>query len=169
MKKIKAIFACAVALVVMATSLSACSDDDKGITDIPKAFIEALKKVEPEAKNVKWEKKGAYRVAEFKKDMVDCDVWFDTNAAWAMTEKDFGTDFFRVPDNAVNEAFAKGEYGSWTVDDISYYKQTTAEFYVIEVETAGRPDMDLFYTPAGELIKAVPSATVPDILPDTVI
>ena len=53
--------------------------------------------------------------------------------------------------------------------DISYYKQTTDEFYVIEVETAGQPDMDLFYTTGGEMIKAIPSASVPDILPTTVI
>ena len=171
MKKAKTFFAGAVAIAMMAVSLPACSDDDdnNGINNVPEAFVNALKKVEPDAKDVKWETEGAYRVAEFKKNMADYDVWFDANAAWAMTEKDFGKDFFLVPDNAVNAAFAKGEYGTWTVDDISYYKQTTDEFYVIEVETAGQPDMDLFYTTGGEMIKAIPSASVPDILPTTVI
>ncbi len=171
MKKIKAIFASAAAVALIAFSLPACSDDDddKSVDQVPEAFVEALKKVEPEAKNVKWETAGSYRVAEFTKNMVGHDVWFDTEAAWAMTEKDFGKDFFLVPDNAVNEAFAKGEYSSWTVDDIVYFRQTTDEFYVIEVETAGQPDMDLFYTTDGEMFKAIPSASAPEILPTTVV
>ena len=132
MKKAKTFFAGAVAIAMMAVSLPACSDDDdnNGINNVPEAFVNALKKVEPDAKDVKWETEGAYRVAEFKKNMVDYDVWFDA---------------------------------------IIYYKQTTDEFYVIEVETAGQPDMDLFYTTGGEMIKAIPSASVPDILPTTVI
>ena len=51
-------------------------------------FCECSEKVEPDAKDVKWETEGAYRVAESKKkNMVNYDVWFDANAAWAMTEK----------------------------------------------------------------------------------
>ncbi|MDE6564036.1 MAG: PepSY-like domain-containing protein [Muribaculaceae bacterium] len=171
MKKIKAIFASIAAAAVISIPLAACSDDDddKTVDQVPEAFVEALKKVEPDAQNVKWETAGSYRVAEFTKNMVDYDVWFGTDAAWAMTEKDYGKDFFLVPDNAVNEAFAKGEYSSWTVDDIVYYQQTTDEFYVIEVETAGQPDMDLFYTTEGEMFKAIPSDGAPEILPTTVV
>lgn len=171
MNKIKTIFASALAMALMAVSLPACSDDDdnNGIKNIPEVYVNALKKVEPEAKNVKWEMEGIYRVAEFDKNRVGYDVWFDGNATWVMTEKDYGKDFFLVPHNAVNEAFAKGQYGSWTVDDISYYQQLTDEFYVIEVETSGQPDMDLFYTPSGELFKVIPSENAPDILPNTVV
>lgn len=172
MRRIKTIFALALVLSVSAGVLQSCSDDDdnkNANAPVPAAFVQALKQIEPDAKNVKWETEGAYRVAEFDKNGVGYDIWFDAKATWAMTEKDFGRDFFLVPDNAVNAAFAKGEYGTWTVDDISYYKQTTDEFYVIEVETAGQPDMDLFYTTDGTMIKAVPSATAPDILPGTVV
>lgn len=52
MKKIKAIFASAAAVALIAFSLPACSDDDddKSVDQVPEAFVEALKKVEPEAK-----------------------------------------------------------------------------------------------------------------------
>ena len=63
----------------------------------------------------------------------------------------------------------KANNSSWTVDDIVYYQQTTDEFYVIEVETAGQPDMDLFYTTEGEMFKAIPSDSAPEILPTTVV
>lgn len=172
MRRIKTILALALAVSVSAGVFQSCSDDDddkNAGAPVPAAFIQALKQIEPDAKNVKWETEGVYRVAEFDKNGVEFNVWFDAKAAWAMTEKDFGRDFFLVPDNAVSTAFAKGEYGMWTVDDISYYKQLTDEFYIIEVETAGQPDMDLFYTVDGTMIKDIPSAASPDILPGTVV
>ena len=171
MKNLRTFIAGAVAMAAMAVAFPACSDDDdnRDISAVPPAFVQALDKVVPDAKNVKWEREGEYRVAEFYKNGVDYDVWFDASAAWAMTEMDYGRDFMLVPHNAVNEAFSKGDYAYWKVDDISYYEQTSDAFYVIEVEKAGQPDTDLYYALDGTMRQAIPSASSPDIFPVTVV
>ena len=86
-----------------------------------------------------------------------------------MTELDYGKDLFLVPDNAVSAAFPKSEYGTWQIDDITHYIQLDNEFYVFEVEKAGQPDMDVYFSVSGEMLKAVKSDGNPDIRPDTVI
>ncbi len=174
MKKFVSIFAFALTIAAMAVVMPSCSndddDDDHYVTNkVDAAFNSALKDMFPDAQNVKWERKNEYRVAEFDKNGVGYDVWFDKTTAWAMTESDYGKDFFLVPDNAVTGAFSRGEYGTWTVDDITAYKQKASEFYVFEVEKAGQADMDVFYTADGTFIKAVPSDTAPDILPTTAV
>lgn len=172
MKKFRRVFAFAFALAAIAVMMPSCDsdDDDKDtyITNkVDAAFNNALKEQFPDAQNVKWEKKNEYRVAEFTNAGMEYDVWFDKTTAWAMTETDYGKDIFLVPDNAVSAAFPLGEYGSWTIDDITHYRRSDTEFYVFEVEKVGQADMDLFYALDGTLIKAIPSDTAPDILPTT--
>ena len=84
-----------------------------------------------------------------------------------MTETDYGKDLFYLP-SVVEKSFSEGEYGTWIVDDIDFYERTDKDFYLIEVEKAGQRDMDLYYSPDGVLIKAVPDSDV-EITPDTVI
>lgn len=146
----------------------ACNDDDDHIS-VPDEFQAALKQQYPDVKYVDWERKGQYRVADFQQNAVDYDVWFDKSAKIVMTELDYGKNIFLVPDNAVSAAFPESEYGTWQLDDIKHYKQLTNEFYVFEVEKPGQPDMDVYFTVSGELIKAVRSDETPDIRPDTVI
>ncbi len=173
MKKFKSFFAFALMFAAVAVVMPSCSDDDDDdvtITNsVPSKFSEALKAQFPDATNVKWEKKTNYMVAEFSKDMTGYDVWYDQSASWAMTEMDYGKDLFLIPDNAVATAFAEGDYGTWTVDDITHYKQKTNEFYVFEVEKTGQSDMDVFYATDGTMLKAIASDTSADILPDTAI
>lgn len=167
MKKLYPILAIFTA-VAMALGFSACGDDDDDDVKAPsQAFENALTTLYPQAKGAKWEKKGPYRVAEFRQDMAEYDVWFEQSAAWAMTEIDYGKNLAAVPDKAVTDAFKAGEYGQWIVDDATYYKQKTREFYVIEVEAPRQVDTDLYYTTDGILIKAVPDYQDTDIYPDT--
>lgn len=160
------------ALVSM-TAFTSChdDDDDSGKTaSVPKAYTEALTAKYPAATNVVWEKKDAYMVAEFKQnnDMEDLDVWFDATATWAMTDTDYGKNVFFLP-AAVNAAWAQGQYGNWTVDEIDFYQRPDIEFYVLEVEKTGQPDTDLYYLPDGTQIKAVASDATSDITPTTVV
>lgn len=150
--------------------LQSCSDDDDDDvveSAVPEKYTSALKEAYPDVKSPNWEIKGSYYVAEFTKNMVDYDVWFDSSAAISMTEQDYGKDLFLVMDNSVSAAFAQGEYGTWTIDDISHYTRTSDEFYVFEVEKAGQPDMNLYYNTDGELVNAIQSSQAPDITPTT--
>ena len=146
----------------------ACNDDDDHIA-VPDEFTTALRQQYPDVDKVKWERKGEYRVAEFTKNAVEYDVWFDRSAKCVMTELDYGKNMFLIPDNAVSAAFPNSEYGDWTIDGIKHYKQLNNEFYIFEVEKRGQRDMDVYFTPSGELIKAVVDDSTPDIRPDTVI
>lgn len=165
--RLKTIFSLLILLAGMSVSFVACNDDDH--VAVPDEFKAALQQKYPDVNHVDWQKKGAYRVAEFTQTNVEHDIWFDSSAKLVMTELDYGKDMFLVPDNAVTEAFPNSEYGTWQIDEIKHYIQLTNEFYVFEVEKAGQPDMDVYFSVNGEMIKAVKSDGAPDIHPDTVI
>lgn len=153
-------------------SLQACSDDDdKKSSDVPASFTEALSQLYPNVKNVKWELKKNYRVAEFSENngQVETEVWFDSDAKVAMTANDYGKNMFYIP-AVVNAAFEATEYAKapWAVDDIDYYQRKADAFYVIEVEAANKPDVSLFFDKEGVLIKSV-EGNVAEITPDSVI
>ena len=152
-----------------AFSLASCSDDDddKDLSSVPSKVEEAISARYPDANSVKWENKGAYLVADFYQMRLDKEAWFTYEGELKMTETDYGKDIFYIPAE-IGEAFSSGEYGTWTIDDITYYERPDKDFYVIEVEKAGQPDMDLYYGDDAALIKAVRD-TDADITPDTVI
>lgn len=169
MKNIKKIFACAILLAGLSLSLPSCSenDGDNGLVAVPQEYETALKQMLPDVRNVQWETAGEYRVAEFVRGEAEYDVWFDSKVDLAMTKQDFGRNFYNLPDNDMAIAFPTSEYGSWVVDDISYYEQRGDEFYVVEVEKYGEPDMELFFTTGGGLITAIRADAAPDVMPNT--
>lgn len=152
-------------------AIPSCSDDDGddlNLNQVPTTIKSAFQAKYASATDVDWEKKGNYYVVDFKYNQLDMDVWYNAaTSKEAMTVTDYGRNLFYLPPT-VERAFATGEYGSWTVDDITYYERTDTSFFLFEVEKAGEKDMDLYYSPDGTLIKAVPESNV-DITPDTVI
>ena len=166
--KIKSMLAALIMLTGLSFGFVACDDDNDNVK-VPSEFETALKQQYPDAQNVEWERKGKYRVAEFVKNAVEYDIWYDQSAKCVMTELDYGKNVFLVPDNAVSAAFAESEYGTWQIDDIKHYKQLNNEFYIFEVEKQGEQDMDVYYNTSGQQLKAIPSDVAPDIRPDTTI
>lgn len=155
-------------------TFAGCNDDDENLAprpNAPEAVLNAFNAKYPDAKDVKWETKGAYYVADFKTtaSLVEIDAWYKADGTWAMTESDYGKDLFMVP-TAINQAFNASQYATWTIDDISYYEypDATKSFYLIEVEKVGQTDMQLYFKPDGTSIKNVADNGV-DITPDTVI
>lgn len=149
-------------------SFASCSDDDdKDSVTVPSGVEQAMQTQFPNAINIKWEKKGVYLVADFDESRLDKEAWFTRDGEWKMTETDYGKDLFYLPAD-VEKAFATGEYGTWTVDDIRLYERIDKSFYLFEVEKTGQRDMALHYNLDGTVIKAVPDTDV-DITPDTVI
>ncbi len=158
------------------TNITACSDDDDNNKpavnpNIPEAVAQAFKDKYPDVdqSKVQWETKGIYTVAEFKTldNQNDVEAWFTKAGEWKMTENDYGKDLFMIP-TVINEAFVKSEYGTWQIDDISYYEYPTesSNFYLIEVEKTGQPDTQLYFKTDGTTIKTTTDTNV-DITPDT--
>lgn len=145
-----------------------CSDDDDDIrvSDVPSAVISAFEAKFPNVSRAEWENKQGYYVADFWQEGIETHVWIDAKAEWKMTELDFGTNLQLLPD-AVQSAFLNGQYANWQVDDIDKYERTDRTFYLIEIETKGQPDRDLFFAEDGSLLKDEVDKENNDVTPTT--
>ena len=141
-----------------ALTFSGCSDDDN--SDVPENTHLVSKEVQaafnakyPQAKDVEWELKGDYAVADFYWDGGEHSAWFNPlSAAWYMTETDVRYENLPEPVLAAHKA---GKYADWRVDDVDKLTREGMEtLYVIEVEK-GESELDLFYSSTGILVKTV--------------
>lgn len=130
---------------------SACDDDDKSGYLPDDGTIKALSDKYPDARNVSWETKGDYAVADFITGSQEAEAWFDAQGNWMMTETDIPYEALPAP---VKTAFQQ-KYKGWKVDDVDKLERSDAgTVYVIEAEQ-GETDVDLYYTAEGQLIKEV--------------
>lgn len=151
------------ALAVCLMFTTACSNDEDGrppgagqVSPQAQSTFESLF---PGARDVEWEVRGTYAVADFSYSDADGggwvpgSAWFNqSDGAWLMSEYDVRFD--RLPD-MVKTAFQASEYATWRVDDVDLIRREGVTLlYVIEVENAGQ-EMDLYYTEDGVLVKAV--------------
>ena len=147
-------------------AFSACEkEDDVLVSDVPQAVLNTFKAKYP---NIlpEWESKQGYYVAEFFQEGIETEMWITAQGEWAMTEMDLGMNLNLLP-QPVLDAFKASTYATWQVDDMDKYERTDRTFYLIEVETAGQADRDLFYNPDGTLIKDVADKDNNDISPNT--
>ena len=147
-------------------AFSACEkEDDVLVSDVPQAVLNTFKAKYP---NIlpEWESKQGYYVAEFFQEGMETEMWITAQGEWAMTEMDLGMNLNLLP-QPVLDAFKASTYATWQVDDMDKYERTDRTFYLIEVETAGQVDRDLFYNPDGTLIKDVVDKDNNDITPNT--
>lgn len=141
-------------LFLATTAIVSCENDTTDdIYPVAQSFTDALNKEFPNAKNVTWELKQQYKVAEFNEDYKSYEVWLDQSATLKMTEVDYGKSFTLVPDFAVQNTFDSTFYADWTVDNITSYTRGDSIFYIIEVEKTGQQDMDVYIDQDGTLIK----------------
>ena len=134
--------------------MTSCSndDDDIPVSDVSNVVLDSFDSKFPTASRVEWEKKDGYVVADFWQDGMETHVWYNPNGDWLMTEYDLGVNVSALP-QAVQSAFQSGQYGTWRVDDIDKYERPNDTFYLIEIETKGERDRDLYYAPDGTLLK----------------
>lgn len=130
-----------------------CNDDDESNWDsVPVEVRDAFNGKYPSAKNVEWESKGNYKVADFIYNSMETSAWFDSKGIWYMTETDLP--FNSLP-QAVKDAFESSEYSTWRIDDIDMLERKDSEvLYIIEVEQQNK-EVDLYYSAEGILIKTV--------------
>ena len=133
--------------------LTSCDkEDDIRISDVPSAVMNSFDANFPNASRAEWEKKSGCIVADFWQDGMDMSGWYNPNGEWLMTESDLGVNLSVLP-QAVQDAFKSSQYANWHVDDIDKYERPNDVFYLIEIETKGESDRDLFFAPDGSLLK----------------
>ena len=118
------------------------------------------------AKWVEWEKNRGFYVAEFFEAGTEIHVWYKKDGQWCMTETDLGRNVADLP-KAAQDYLVEGAYSNWRIDDIDKYERPGEVFYLVEIETQGKRDRDLYFSSAGALIKD--SEDRGDILPTTVL
>lgn len=148
---------------------TSCSDDDDNdlsINEVPVAYQNALQAKYPDVVKVKWERKADYYVADFTREGNDYDVWFGSEAQWAMTEVDYGKGLMQLPP-AVSSAYSESQYAyTCVIEDVTGYERPDKTFYVIEVEpTSGGADSYLYYNTDGTILKIITQDV--DITPTT--
>lgn len=137
--------------VAGALALQSCENNKKGV-NVNAEVKEAFTAKYPGAKDVRWNTRNTYSIAEFKDNGTNASAWFDGAGTWYMTETDIP--YTALP-QAVQTSFKASEYGVWRVDDVDMIEREGAEtIYVIEVEQ-GASEADLYYTPDGVLVKTL--------------
>lgn len=131
-------------------ALVSCDNDDSDpvSNEVKRAFTEKY----PSAKNVSWENKGGYNVADFRNSNAEASAWFDKNGIWYMTETDLP---FNALPQAVKDSFQVSQYATWQIDDVDMLERKDTEtVYVIEVESQNN-ERDLYYSTEGILIRTI--------------
>jgi len=140
---------------LLAVSLSSCSDDDDDTNqgNVPVEVLNAFDAKYPGVSRIEWENKKGYSVAEFVRDNMETNAWFDAQGTWYMSETDLPFNSLPQP---VKESFQASEYSSWKVDDVDMLERKDSEtIYIIEVES-GNKETDLYYSAEGILVKEIP-------------
>jgi hypothetical protein len=154
-------------VLLSAVVLTSCEkDDDIRLSDVPVAVMSTFDLKFPNAGYTEWEKKKGYYVADFWQEGMDTHAWIDPKGEWKMTELDFGANVQLLPE-FVRNAFQSSKYGTWRVDDIDKYERYDCTFYLIEIETKGEKDRDLYYDESGVLLKDEVDKENNDVTPDT--
>lgn len=140
---------------VLGLFLASCDnndDDHKDAIEPTEPVMQAFNKKYPNASNPIFTIEGNYYVAEFTNNGVSTEAWLTEQGKWMMDKAD--TPFSQLPE-AVTAAFDNGLYAGWKVDDsYTINRDSMAVVYKIDAEK-GNSDMDLYYSPYGNLIKAV--------------
>lgn len=127
-------------------------DDHKDAIEPTEPVMQAFNKKYPNASNPIFTIEGNYYVAEFTNNGVSTEAWLTEQGKWMMDKAD--TPFNQLPE-AVTAAFDNGLYAGWKVDDsYTINRDSMTVVYKIDAEK-GNSDMDLYYSPYGNLIKAV--------------
>jgi hypothetical protein len=149
--------------------LTSCEkDDDLRVSDVPGVVVDSFVSKFPDASRTEWEKKSGYVVADFWQNGLEVQAWYDSDGKWLMTEYDLGIDLSALP-QAVQDALQNGQYGTWYVDDIDRFERPADEFYLIDVETKGQQDRNLYFAPDGRLLKDEVDRGDDDVRPDIVL
>lgn len=136
--------------------ITSCSnDDDKDKQVVTPEAEKAFNLQYPNAKNVKWEAKNTYYVAEFNDaGSKSVDAWYNAAGEWFLSEYDITYDAIPA---AVQTTFSNSVYGKWTVDDVDLISRPSfKDLYIIDADDpSSENDVDVYISADGILIKTV--------------
>lgn len=153
-------------LMIVALSLGSCDKDDDIYPGANSELVKELNKLYPDARNVEWERKSSYSVADCYWKGAELNVWFGASNNWVQTEEAL---IYNALPAAVTDAFTQSKYGSWAIDEVtklSFPENPT--LFVVEVEQ-GKQEIALFYSELGKELLERNVAGDDTLWPDLVI
>lgn len=127
-------------LLLLAVPLTfvSCSDDDddNNFSFVTEAVHNAFQNLYPQVQPYDWEIEGTYIKAEFYKDNVHAEAYFTHEGTWVRTETDFrGT----LPEAVTT--YLTTNYPDYTVDEVDWVETPNGNYYEVELEKPGTPDV----------------------------
>ena len=123
-------------LAVPLTFVSCSDDDDNKFNFVTEAVHNAFQNLYPQVQPYDWEIEGAYIKAEFYSDKAHAEAYFTPEGTWVRTETDFrGT----LPEAVT--AYLTTNYPDYTVDEVDWVETPNGNYYEVELEKPGTPDV----------------------------
>ena len=125
-------------LIALPLTFVSCSDDDDDnkFNFVTESVHNAFQNLYPQVQPYDWEIEGAYIKAEFYKDNLHSEAYFTPEGAWVRTETDFrGT----LPEPVVT--YLTTNYPDYTVDEVDWVETPNGNYYEVELEKPGTPDL----------------------------
>lgn len=129
----------ALTMLLAAFTLQSCDSDNDDIpqNDIPESILSVFKTMFPNT-TAEWEKTGNTYNAEFWNNGVETDVWFSSTGQWLRTEVDYTQPLPSAVQTYVNTNFA-----GYVIEDVDYVTTPSGDYFDIELEKNGSPDIIL--------------------------
>lgn len=115
------------------------TDGDITADQVPAVVAAALADLYPYAVVKEWEIEGGYFKAEFRlSDGTEAEAYFDVDGYWIRTKMDYHG---ALPASITD--FIALNYAGYKVDDVEYVQTPVGDYYEVELERKGRPDVTL--------------------------
>ena len=136
-------------LLAVPTVFTSCDDDDDHNFDfVTETIHNAFQNLYPQIQPYEWEIDGPYVKAEFIKESKHYEAWFTLTGDWVRTETD---DVGTLPEPVATSLATN--YADYRIDDVDWVETPTGNFYEVELEKAGSPDLTVKIAPDGTVIQ----------------
>lgn len=134
------------ALLMVVGLFQGCDDDDDDMISVPETVWTAFSQKYPDFRVTEWEYEHGYYKADFRNNGAEAEAWFQTSGQWVRTETDLAVAALPL---AV-QSYLSATYSGYRVDDADWVETPAGDFYEIELEKAGQPDVYLQLTADGQ-------------------
>ncbi|MBO5699781.1 MAG: PepSY-like domain-containing protein [Bacteroidaceae bacterium] len=127
--------------------LISCEDDKDKSSVVSDLVLKAFYERYPNSSPYDWDVEGAFYKAEFFKDDNRAEAWFTEHGTWIKTEVDY---FDPLPE--LVQQYIQMHYADYRIDDVNWVETPTENYYEVELEKKGVPDMILKIGEDGQLL-----------------
>ena len=120
---------------------------------IPSAVREAFNTRYPKAIRIKWEMQGPLYEVEFINDNFKHESLFKADGAWVRTEIDLTPKTAQLSSAILS--YISTNYPGWRTDDVDLIQVPEDEYFEIELEKAGQPDVTLLIRRDGSIVHSI--------------